>query len=90
MSTHANTRTTSRSALRLARRIPINLLLIVLSIVMIYPLVIIVITAFKPNLEVLTNPTGLPIAPTFDNFVTSWQDAGFANLFFNSLSLIHI
>jgi len=87
MTTHANTRTTSRSALRLARRIPINLLLIVLSIVMIYPLVIIVITAFKPNLEVLTNPTGLPIAPTFDNFVTSWQDAGFANLFFNSVLL---
>ncbi|MDQ1123530.1 carbohydrate ABC transporter permease [Microbacterium trichothecenolyticum] len=87
MSTHVNTRTTSRSALRLARRIPINLLLIALSIVMIYPLVIIVITAFKPNLEVLTNPTGLPIAPTFDNFVTSWQDAGFANLFFNSVLL---
>ncbi len=70
-----------------ARRLPINLLLIVLSIAMIYPIVIIVITAFKPNLEVLTNPTGLPQAPTFDNFVTSWQDAGFANLFFNSVLL---
>jgi ABC-type glycerol-3-phosphate transport system permease component len=71
----------------MARRIPINLLLIVLSIAMIYPIVIIVITAFKPNLEVLTNPTGLPQAPTFDNFVTSWQDAGFTNLFFNSVLL---
>ncbi|KTR95704.1 hypothetical protein NS220_05055 [Microbacterium testaceum] len=77
----------TRSLLRLARRIPINLLLIVLSIAMIYPIVIIVITAFKPNLEVLTNPTGLPQAPTFDNFVTSWQDAGFTNLFFNSVLL---
>lgn len=77
----------ARSAARLARRIPINLLLIALSVVMIYPLVIIVITAFKPNLEVLTNPTGLPEAPTFDNFVTSWQEAGFANLFFNSVLL---
>lgn len=87
MSTHANTRTNTRSLLRMARRIPINLLLIVLSIAMIYPIVIIVITAFKPNLEVLTNPTGLPQAPTFDNFVTSWQDAGFTNLFFNSVLL---
>ncbi|BAJ74075.1 ABC-type sugar transport system, permease component [Microbacterium testaceum StLB037] len=95
MSTQANTRVTTRvttrvntrSLLRLARRIPINLLLIVLSIAMIYPIVIIVITAFKPNLEVLTNPTGLPQAPTFDNFVTSWQDAGFTNLFFNSVLL---
>jgi len=95
MTTQVNTRgnanptprLSSRSAWRLARRIPINLLLIALSVVMIYPLVIIVITAFKPNLEVLTNPTGLPQAPTFDNFVTSWQDAGFANLFFNSVLL---
>ena len=87
MSTHATPRVNTRSLLRLARRIPINLLLIVLSIAMIYPIVIIVITAFKPNLEVLTNPTGLPQAPTFDNFVTSWQDAGFANLFFNSVLL---
>ncbi|WZH37737.1 MAG: carbohydrate ABC transporter permease [Microbacterium enclense] len=86
-STSANPRFTTRSALRFARRIPINLLLIVLSIAMIYPIVIIVITAFKPNLEVLTNPTGLPQAPTFDNFVTSWQDAGFTNLFFNSVLL---
>ncbi|WP_058623002.1 carbohydrate ABC transporter permease [Microbacterium testaceum] len=87
MSTQANPRVNTRSLLRLARRIPINLLLIVLSIAMIYPIVIIVITAFKPNLEVLTNPTGLPQAPTFDNFVTSWQDAGFTNLFFNSVLL---
>ncbi|MEV7873958.1 carbohydrate ABC transporter permease [Microbacterium sp. NPDC089188] len=87
MSTQATPRVDTRSLLRLARRLPINLLLIVLSIAMIYPIVIIVITAFKPNLEVLTNPTGLPQAPTFDNFVTSWQDAGFANLFFNSVLL---
>lgn len=87
MSTQANSRLDTRSLLRTARRIPINLLLIALSIAMIYPIVIIVITAFKPNLEVLTNPTGLPQAPTFDNFVTSWQDAGFANLFFNSVLL---
>ncbi len=86
-STSAGPRISTRSAMRLARRLPINLLLIVLSIAMIYPIVIIVITAFKPNLEVLTNPTGLPQAPTFDNFVTSWQDAGFANLFFNSVLL---
>ncbi|MDR6690300.1 ABC-type glycerol-3-phosphate transport system permease component [Microbacterium sp. 1154] len=86
-STSAAPRVTTRSAMRLARRLPINLLLIVLSIAMIYPIVIIVITAFKPNLEVLTNPTGLPQAPTFDNFVTSWRDAGFANLFFNSVLL---
>lgn len=77
----------SRTATRLLRRVPINVLLIILSILMIYPIVIIVITAFKPNLEVLTNPTGLPISPTFDNFVTSWNEADFTNLFANSILL---
>ncbi|WP_424448391.1 carbohydrate ABC transporter permease [Microbacterium arborescens] len=76
-----------RTTARLLRRVPVNVLLIVLSILMIYPLVIIVITAFKPNLEVLTNPTGLPISPTFDNFVTSWNEADFSNLFANSILL---
>lgn len=77
----------NRTATRLLRRVPINVLLIILSILMIYPIVIIVITAFKPNLEVLTNPTGLPISPTFDNFVTSWNEADFTNLFANSILL---
>ncbi|MDT0157999.1 carbohydrate ABC transporter permease [Microbacterium sp. ARD32] len=78
---------TNRNVLRVARRVPVNLLLIVLSILMIYPIVIIVITAFKPNLEVLTNPTGLPQQPTFDNFITSWVEADFTNLFANSILL---
>lgn len=76
-----------RSAVRFARRVPVNLLLIVLSILMIYPIVIIVITAFKSNIEVLTNPTGLPIQPTFENFITSWVEADFTNLFANSILL---
>lgn len=76
-----------RAVARTLRRVPVNVLLVVLSILMAYPIVIIVITAFKPNLEVLTNPTGLPIDPTFDNFVTSWEQAGFANLFANSVLL---
>lgn len=77
----------TRNALRLARRAPVNVLLVALSILMVYPIVIIVITAFKPNLEVLTNPTGLPQEPTFDNFVTSWVEADFTNLFANSILL---
>ncbi|MCM3694831.1 carbohydrate ABC transporter permease [Microbacterium sp. KSW4-11] len=77
----------TRTATRLLRRVPVNVLLIALSVMMIYPIVIIVITAFKPNLEVLTNPTGLPINPTFDNFVTSWREADFTNLFANSILL---
>jgi ABC-type glycerol-3-phosphate transport system permease component len=78
---------TRRRIMRLVRRAPLNLLLVVLSLIMVYPLVIMVMTAFKSNIEVLKNPTGLPIHPTFDNFVTSWVEAGFSNLFLNSLLL---
>ncbi len=76
-----------RAVLRLARRLPVNLLLVVLSVLMIYPLVIVVLTAFKSNNEVLLNPTGLPIDWTFENFITSWVEADFANLFANSILL---
>lgn len=79
--------TTSRSLQRFARRVPVNLLLIVLSVIMVYPIVIVIITAFKSNIEVLTNPTGLPIHPTFDSFVTAWVKGDFPNLFANSILL---
>ncbi|RIQ17833.1 carbohydrate ABC transporter permease [Jiangella rhizosphaerae] len=74
-------------ALRLARRAPVNLLLVLISAVMAYPLIIMVITAFKSNLEVLQNPTGLPHEPTVENFSTTWVEAGFSNLFANSILL---
>lgn len=77
----------NRTVARLARRAPVNLLLVAMCAVMAYPLVIVFLTSFKPNIEVLTNPTGLPIDPTFDNFVTSWVAAGFPNLFANSIFL---
>lgn len=78
---------TRARALRLARRAPVNLLLVLISVVMAYPLVIMIITAFKSNLEVLQNPTGLPREPTVENFSTTWVEAGFSNLFANSILL---
>ncbi|WP_432488449.1 carbohydrate ABC transporter permease [Kineococcus sp. SYSU DK018] len=72
---------------RLTRNLPVNAVLLALSLLMIYPLVIVAITAFKTNEEVLQNPTGLPNAPTLENFTTSWREAGFSNLFLNSILL---
>ncbi|WP_432483483.1 carbohydrate ABC transporter permease [Kineococcus esterisolvens] len=72
---------------RLTRNLPVNAVLLALSLLMVYPLVIVAITAFKTNEEVLQNPTGLPNAPTLENFTTSWREAGFSNLFLNSILL---
>ncbi|MEV8268375.1 carbohydrate ABC transporter permease [Microbacterium sp. NPDC076911] len=54
---------------------------------MAYPLVIILITSFKSNEEVVQNPTGLPDTWTLDNYATTWVDGNFAQLFGNSLLL---
>lgn len=76
-----------RAARRALRRLPLQVLLIVASLVMLAPVVLMVGTSLKPNSEVLTNPIGLPANPTFDNYVTSWVEGNFATLFVNSIIL---
>jgi raffinose/stachyose/melibiose transport system permease protein len=76
-----------RTAVRLARRAPLHVLLATLSVVMLFPIMIMVMTSLKSNAEVLTNPIGLPQAPTLDNYVTSWVQGNFAVLFVNSVVL---
>lgn len=71
--------------MRFIRRAPLHALLILLSAVMLYPIAVMILTALKPNSEVLQNPVGLPIAPTLENFVTSWQVGHFDRLFLNSI-----
>lgn len=63
----------------------IHLFLIVAAVATIFPLFIVFATAFKSNAEVYLNPTGLPWAPTFDNFIVSWETANFGLLFRNSI-----
>lgn len=70
---------------RALRNIPLHALLLLACVVMAYPFVVIVLTAFKSNAEVFQNPLGLPEYLTFENFITSWQEGGFANLFVNSM-----
>lgn len=83
----ARTDTRVRTARRTLRRIPLQVFLIVASLVMLAPVVLMVGTSLKPNSEVLTNPIGLPANPTFDNYVTSWVEGNFATLFVNSIIL---
>ena len=75
---------------RAARTLPRHILLILLSSMMAYPLFVMVITSIKSNPEVLQNPIGLPINPTFDNYVSTWVQGGFTNLFANSIMLTFV
>lgn len=84
-STHGAVR--RRSLIRFAKRAPVHVLLIGLSLLMLAPVAIMVMTSLKSNVEVLTNPIGIPLAPTIDNYVTSWIEGNFSVLFLNSILL---
>ncbi len=48
--------------------------LIALSIVMIYPLLWLVVSSFKPNSEIFRNLSLIPDSVTFENYVNGWND----------------
>jgi ABC-type glycerol-3-phosphate transport system permease component len=76
-----------RRLIRVAKRVPLQVFLLVSSLLMLVPVLIMIMTSLKSNAEVLTNPIGIPLAPTLDNYVTSWIEGNFAVLFFNSVLL---
>ena len=56
-----------------------------IALAVLYPLVILVFTAFKTQGDLIVNPTGPPVEWTFANFAKSWTEAGMATLMVNSL-----
>lgn len=62
--------------------------LIVLSIIMIYPVLWMLFSSFKPTSEIFSSPGLLPDHWTFANYISGWQGVGgvsFGTFFFNSL-----
>lgn len=55
-----------------------------LALAVLYPLVVLVFTAFKTQGDLIMNPTGPPTQWTFANFVKAWTEAGMATLMLNS------
>ncbi|GAB3563980.1 carbohydrate ABC transporter permease [Spelaeicoccus albus] len=63
-------------------------ILIVLSIVMIYPVLWMLSSSFKPTSEIFSSPGLLPDHWTLENYVSGWQGVGgvsFGTFFLNSL-----
>nr|WP_294669075.1 carbohydrate ABC transporter permease [uncultured Blautia sp.] len=63
----------------------IRILMILFTIIFLYPLFWNLMSAFKTNAEYLTDPYALPVALNLDNFVTAWQKANIAAYFGNSI-----
>lgn len=72
------------SARGVRRALGVHAVLAIVAIATAFPLYIVLVTAFKTNDEVYQNPIGLPLRPTFENFVTSWNTGNFGTLFINS------
>jgi raffinose/stachyose/melibiose transport system permease protein len=56
-------------------------------ILYIFPFLLVLINSFKSRLEVVEDPTSLPITWSFDNFVEAYQTMNFGSAFINSLMI---
>lgn len=60
----------------------------ILIFIVLFPLYLVVINAFKPHADIVTNPISFPKAVFFDNFAKAWKTANFSRGFFNSVRLV--
>jgi multiple sugar transport system permease protein len=65
-----------------------HLFIIILGIIMLYPIIWMLLNAFKPNSLIFSDPGLIPKAITLENFVSGWKGYGgvsFGRFFINSL-----
>ena len=61
------------------------IILVVFAIFFVYPLVFVVINSFRPNADIIINPSGLPHKFIFKNYVQAWTQMHFPKVFFLTL-----
>jgi len=67
-----------------------HLFIITLGVLMIYPVVWMIVSSFKPNNMIFSDPGLIPKAVTIDNYITGWKGyagTSFATFFANSLMM---
>jgi raffinose/stachyose/melibiose transport system permease protein len=55
------------------------------SLVVLYPLLVMLFSSVKSTRELFTNPLGVPVHPVWSNYVQAWKEAKFAVYFKNSI-----
>ncbi|MCO6188532.1 carbohydrate ABC transporter permease [Rhizobium sp. L1K21] len=53
--------------------------------VWVYPLIWMIAASFKPNSELFSNQSMIPIDPTLENYIRAWTEANLQRYFFNTL-----
>lgn len=74
-----------RSVGQIIARSGIRIPLILWSIAVLYPIIWMIIGAFKSNAEIYANPWGFPESWSFQNFATAWTEYNIDTSVFNSL-----
>lgn len=59
--------------------------MIIFALFFVYPLVFVVINSFRPNADIIINPTGLPVKMFIGNYVQAWTQMKFPKVFLNTL-----
>jgi raffinose/stachyose/melibiose transport system permease protein len=71
--------------MKFTERIFIYVLLILTSIIVLYPMGLIVISSLKTTPQFMGNPVGLPTSFSFENYIIAWEKANFGNFYKNSI-----
>ena len=65
----------------------IQALLIMNAFIMLYPLFVMVLSAFKTNAEIFSSPFSLPQSLNFDNLTKVWTQTNFVQYLANSVGI---
>jgi raffinose/stachyose/melibiose transport system permease protein len=61
--------------------------MVIAALIFFYPVIYVIINAFKTDAEITLNPMGLPAHPSFANFVRAWTAMEFPHVFLNTLAI---
>lgn len=62
-----------------------TVVMVAFAIVFFYPIIFVVVNAFKPDAQITLDPMGLPKGFYFDNFIRAWSAMEFPKVFLNTL-----
>lgn len=62
-----------------------HVLLAAYSLIVLYPLLVMLFSSVKSTRELFTNPLGVPVHPVWSNYAQAWKEAKFAIYFKNSI-----
>jgi raffinose/stachyose/melibiose transport system permease protein len=69
-----------------ARRV-LTVVMVLVALVFFYPVIYVIVNAFKTDAEITLRPMGLPSAPSVANFVRAWTAMEFPRVFLNTLAI---